>query len=174
MGAGPLQFVGDKKRKKPNELFPVDLTDLSPSEEWVYKMDEDSFCNLEEDILGHFNPNVWGLIAWRYCSKCKIVRPPRSHHCSICGYCVMRMDHHCPWVGNCVGIGNHKYFWNFLLHAMCGCIVSAVTQACHAGEVGWRKFQWETHLMASTMLAAALIFSLGGLFGLHTWLLLNN
>ena len=136
----PIQFGNKKGRKKPAQLFPVDLTDLSCEEEWIYKMDEDSYANLEEDILGHFNPNVWGLIAWRYCSKCKLVRPPRSHHCSICGYCVMRMDHHCPWVGNCVGIGNHKYFWNFLLHAMTGCIIAAITMACHAGTVGWRKF----------------------------------
>ena len=31
------------------------------------------------------------------CYKCKIVRPPKAHHCSQCNRCVLEMDHHCPW-----------------------------------------------------------------------------
>ncbi|PVU90248.1 hypothetical protein BB561_004965 [Smittium simulii] len=27
------------------------------------------------------------------CLKCKKVKPPRAHHCSICNRCVMKMDH---------------------------------------------------------------------------------
>jgi hypothetical protein len=29
----------------------------------------------------------------RYCQKCEVPKPPRSHHCSICDRCVLRMDH---------------------------------------------------------------------------------
>jgi len=32
-----------------------------------------------------------------WCRKCRSVRPPRAHHCSMCGHCVLKMDHHCPW-----------------------------------------------------------------------------
>ena len=56
------------------------------------------------------------LVKFRYCDKCKEVKPPRTHHCSICASCIMRMDHHCPWVGNCVGLRNHKYFLLFLMY----------------------------------------------------------
>lgn len=35
--------------------------------------------------------------AVRYCDKCKVVKPDRSHHCSICGQCVLKFDHHCPY-----------------------------------------------------------------------------
>lgn len=34
----------------------------------------------------------------RFCDKCLIIKPDRSHHCSVCGTCVLKMDHHCPWV----------------------------------------------------------------------------
>mmetsp|Transcript_24180 Transcript_24180/g.28348 ORF Transcript_24180/g.28348 Transcript_24180/m.28348 type:complete len:198 (+) Transcript_24180:716-1309(+) len=62
------------------------------------------------------------LLIWRCCTKCKGMRPPRAHHCSICGKCVLRMDHHCPWVGNCVGLHNHKHFLMFLIYACLGCL----------------------------------------------------
>jgi len=50
----------------------------------------------------------------RYCKRCEIIKPHRTHHCRHCGTCVLKMDHHCPWVGVCVGARNYKYFFNFL------------------------------------------------------------
>ncbi len=75
---------------------------------------------LEGKIDKRFNEHASPIIKFRYCYRCKAIKPPRAHHCSICDSCVMRMDHHCPWVGNCVGLKNHKYFWNFLLYSFCG------------------------------------------------------
>ncbi|EPQ32199.1 uncharacterized protein PFL1_00396 [Pseudozyma flocculosa PF-1] len=49
-----------------------------------------------------------------YCHRCRIVKPPRTHHCKKCNACVLKMDHHCPWVGGCVGAQNQKFFFVFV------------------------------------------------------------
>lgn len=55
---------------------------------------------------------------YRYCSKCLVWKPDRSHHCSSCEKCILRMDHHCPWFGCCIGNNNHKSFIQFLLYSL--------------------------------------------------------
>ena len=50
----------------------------------------------------------------RYCSTCKIMRPPKSSHCRECDHCVKNFDHHCVFVGNCVGARNRANFIWFL------------------------------------------------------------
>ncbi|KAE8249541.1 hypothetical protein A4X13_0g5176 [Tilletia indica] len=66
-------------------------------------------------------PTVVPLLApvedatWRYCHWCKVVKPPRAHHCKKCGACVLKMDHHCPWVGGCVGALNYRFFLIFVM-----------------------------------------------------------
>ena len=47
-----------------------------------------------------------------------MVKPARSHHCSVCNTCVMVMDHHCPWINNCVGQENMRYFLLFIFYLM--------------------------------------------------------
>lgn len=103
-------------------------------------MSNDDWYKIEELVDEKFHVNNLHLIKWRYCFKCNVFRPPRAHHCSICDECVMRMDHHCPWVGNCVGGYNHKFFWNFLMHSLIGCIICAVNMGTTAMDMGFAKF----------------------------------
>jgi len=37
------------------------------------------------------------------CLECKVVRPPRSVHCSVCNKCVDRYEAHSFWTNSCVG-----------------------------------------------------------------------
>ena len=46
-----------------------------------------------------------------------MVKPDRSHHCSVCNKCILKMDHHCPYVNNCIGHKNYKYFMNMIISA---------------------------------------------------------
>ena len=84
------------------------------------------------------------------------------------------MDHHCPWVGNCVGIHNHKYFLNFLFNAMAGCLTVAITMIYTYCTESLRKFDKNTNNSVVIMLSSALVFSLSGLLGLHSYLIVTN
>ena len=53
------------------------------------------------------------------CQRCKVHKPPRTHHCSSCNRCVLLYDHHCPWINNCVGLYNRKAFLLFLFYVPC-------------------------------------------------------
>ena len=152
----------------------VDVKKLTPMEQRVYDLSEEEWTKIEEEVLAKFSGEVWSLINWRYCMKCKSVRPPRSHHCSMCSRCILRMDHHCPWVGNCVGMYNHKYFLMFLFHAMTGCAIASLVMIHNAFHINIREFNKNPHYLAVMIVAGALIFSLGGLLGFHSYLIATN
>ena len=64
------------------------------------------------------------------CKKCGLLRPPRSHHCSICESCINKMDHHCYILNTCIGRQNYKYFFAYLLFALINIIISLVLSTC--------------------------------------------
>ncbi|CAD7929157.1 unnamed protein product [Amoebophrya sp. A25] len=58
--------------------------------------------------------------AARYCEKCQVWKPPRTHHDSITGRCVLRMDHYCPFTGNVIAVMNHGHFVLMYFYATIG------------------------------------------------------
>ena len=167
---------GDLEESKHGAYIQGALWDQTdPLKQRVYWMSDDEWLRIQEGIYGFFYEDSTGLIDWRYCFKCNKVRPPRSHHCSVCRECVMRMDHHCPWVGNCVGHNNHRLFWNFLVHSCIGCTIASlniIVFLYNSGEM--TRFLNEPKINACMMLSTALIFSLGGLLAMHSYLILTN
>ena len=57
------------------------------------------------------------------CKKCGIIRPLRSHHCSICEKCIDKLDHHCYFLNNCVGRKNYKFFFSYLFLSMVNSLI---------------------------------------------------
>ena len=153
----------------------VDPNKLTPLEQKIFNLPTELWNKLEDDIMSQFPEDTWSLVVWRYCAKCKSVRPPRAHHCSICQRCVLRMDHHCPWVGNCVALYNHKYFLNFVLHAVLGCMVAAIGFLSHCLSIGWRNFERaNTNYVIAMIVSGSLTISLGGMFLFHSFLIATS
>jgi palmitoyltransferase len=137
-------------------------------------MDPDRWYSIENSVREKFPPSTLGLCEWRYCFPCTSFRPPRAHHCSVCNACVLRMDHHCPWVGNCVGHKNHKLFWNFLLNSTLGCLFVSVNMIYSAVYISFDKFERDTKMLITMIASSALVFSLSGLLGVHTYIMVCN
>jgi len=132
------------------------------------------------DAYGHLSHDMpfIDFISFRFCKKCKLIKPPRAHHCSFCGRCVLKMDHHCPWVGSCVGFNNHKYFLQFLVYVTFGCGFSAATMGVYTlsppnnvkalinGGVGSMAF--------ASLLAAVLLLSVSILLVTHFYFIFTS
>ena len=72
--------------------------------------------------MENYRMDVAPFVMYRYCNKCRAIKPPRTHHDSISGKCILVMDHYCPWMGSAVGYGNYRYFVLFLFYMFVGAL----------------------------------------------------
>ena len=69
---------------------------------------------------------------------------------------------------------NHKYFLMFLFHAMVGCAIASLAMVHNCFHTSLRNFNKNSHYLAVMIVSGSLIFSLGGLFGFHSYLIGTN
>ena len=153
---------------------PVDLNNLTAFEQRIHDLPEAEYEELYKSIMAKFPEGLEWLIVWRYCRKCKGIRPPRTHHCSISGKCVLRMDHYCPWVGNCVGMYNHKHFIMFLVHAVMGNITAFSIITINVMQNSFRKATGTMGFLMLYILSFTLFLALISFFGMHLYFIMTN
>ncbi|KAL6591510.1 hypothetical protein ACP70R_050013 [Stipagrostis hirtigluma subsp. patula] len=108
----------------------------------------------------------------RYCDKCCMFKPPRSHHCKVCKRC----DHHCVWINNCVGYANYKAFIICVLNATIGSLYSFVIFLCdllqteHDFSILYEKI---VYILAGVLLFF-LCLTIGSLLCWHIYLSCHN
>jgi hypothetical protein len=106
-----------------------------------------------------------------FCTTCNLFRPPRCSHCAICDDCIKRFDHHCDWLGICIGQRNYKFFY-ILLSTL---IISSFFQI--KNEDAKDKFNISLIVCFGFVIffdCMFVIFFLGKLFSLHTFLVCKN
>ncbi|XP_050529166.1 palmitoyltransferase ZDHHC15-like [Daktulosphaira vitifoliae] len=117
----------------------------------------------------------------RFCVKCRVIKPDRSHHCSLCGKCVIKMDHHCPWVINCVSYSNYKFFVLFLIYNLLMNVFVVTTSLSFVLKYWKTTLNLETqekpykiHIILLFTIASLLSVTLFSMLVYHIYLLSKN
>ena len=122
------------------------------------------------------------IYTFNYCYSCSLYRPPRTSHCSLCDNCVERFDHHCLWLGTCIGKRNYRYFY-FLtlcinLTGIFQIIYSLYYIVVHSKKLKnkekYNKLVLWGFIAISLYDLLFIIFFMGKLWLLHTWLVFHN
>lgn len=79
------------------------------------------------------------LIPSKWCSRCRIYRPPRATHCRICDNCVEQSDHHCTFLNNCIGRKNYFTFLVFLLTTSISMLCTVIISIVHLVFISERR-----------------------------------
>eukprot|EP00298_Acanthocystis_sp_HF-20_P000595 c10823_g1_i1.p1 GENE.c10823_g1_i1~~c10823_g1_i1.p1 ORF type:complete len:288 (+),score=76.15 c10823_g1_i1:47-910(+) len=110
----------------------------------------------------------------RFCTKCKFLKPDRTHHCRICGRCVLKMDHHCPWVNNCIGYFNYKYFFLLICYSFASLTCVYIFSLEKAMKLGFDSINDNILLFIQLFISGVLAFFLFTFVIFHTGLIINN
>lgn len=114
----------------------------------------------------------------RFCPECALIKPDRTHHCSVCGQCILKMDHHCPWLHNCMSFSNYKFYILFLAYGAlyCAFILVVLSQELYKYWLQRKSLNEALlyHYTVLTISAILFIIILSALFFYHIYLVFNN
>ena len=112
----------------------------------------------------------------KYCPICRILKPARTSHCQELGRCVIKLDHFCPSLFSAIGVGNYKYFIQFV-----GWTLALVTYVQVVGFIAVGELRHlDAAVTRSGFIALGMVASfvadifLLPLFGIHLKLVTNN
>ena len=106
-------------------------------------VEQDSSVDTESKNKLEFGELLRKLPANKLCPDCKVIKPPRSHHCQVCNKCTDRYETHCVWLNNCIGRGNSNlhmvfvfYVWlDVFLLGWISMTMIGVTECAEVGDV---------------------------------------
>jgi len=155
------------------------LVTTALSDPGVIARGDPEYC-LDADKAPRVEHSVNGVkVTSRWCSTCKIHRPPRAKHCVFCDDCVHRFDHHCPWVANCVGLRNYRSFVTFLTSAfllgayvLIGSVHIFIRRAnerrfTHSEPLNLHFFRTEARVFGTIIFVGIALLFLGNLLAFH-------
>ncbi|KAI0036456.1 zf-DHHC-domain-containing protein [Vararia minispora EC-137] len=110
------------------------------------------------------------------CSKCKVTRPERAHHCRVCNRCVLKYDHHCPVrINQCVGINNERHFVLFMAYLVIATFFFALLGFPHVAdafglnsyEMHWNYYIPAIYFAITYILCLVMSFAVAVMLGWH-------
>lgn len=133
---------------------------------------------LDNPPLDIMNLHNFGRSGYRYCTKCSVWKPDRSHHCSAENRCILRMDHHCPWFSVCIGFKNQKFFVQFLCYiAIYASFIFIVTATMIYDFISSGKYNEDMisiNLIVLFILSIAFSFAVSLFAGFLIYMVLKN
>jgi DHHC palmitoyltransferase len=121
-------FVPRPKDLTPSEVRAIEAGTLECVPPMTYELESREFIVCDRD--GKLN----------ICETCNILRPARTSHCDALGRCVVKLDHFCPMLYSAIGVGNYKYYIQFLWWTLALAIYLQVIgffALVRAEEKGW-------------------------------------
>ncbi|CAK4080273.1 unnamed protein product [Aphanomyces euteiches] len=151
-------------------------------------------CMLAKVIVDRTSPHMRGDASIelkyngnkRFCRKCNVPKPDRTHHCRSCGSCIAKMDHHCVFLNKCIGLENYKFFILFLGWSALACLSTAYliweylfsTSFRQLGieliSTGWSFTSYHLQIVAVFFASLCVGLALTVFFLMHVYLTLFN